>query len=430
MEDKKYLKDILLEKDYQLMPGKLNYIQAPCGCGKTTAFFEKLITDFRYKKKIVYLVDTNMLEDAMIQEHNDKVKIYDSSWRETLSFRDFKNTKEKVIIMSYQKFGLLLQAYPSMLKDIDLVVIDEAHQLLIYSNRDKDKLKTEYEYTREYNVLEASKLLNGCSYLAYNLPNFLNEYNTVFLLMTATPSKIINHDPYKDCLYDVLQGERLEGYTYDNEVKFDNIKNVFSNITPSIKDIQGKMLVYSQTINSCKILQDSFRDMGLRAVCLWSLNNRKEPMSREQKRVRDYVIKNKSIPREYDVLIINDAYITGWNLQDKQLEVQTVIVNSTDYDTITQVRGRVRHSIETLMYRDSGVITKITSVPDKFLEVDLFPKDIQELVRDCDLYRHNGKLIKWNGIKKMLIATGKYEIATRRIYINKKKTTVHRIVEI
>ncbi|MFR9069395.1 MAG: hypothetical protein ACLVIU_03440, partial [Paraclostridium sp.] len=57
-------------------------------------------------------------------------------------------------------------------------------------------------------------------------------------------------------------------------------------------------------------------------------------------------IKRGILPKNIDVLIINAAYETGWNLYDDK--IQHVVVDDIKDYTQIQARNRVRHDIKKL----------------------------------------------------------------------------------
>lgn len=423
MTYKKYLSDIMKKENIGLLDGKINLIISPTGTGKTTYFFKSLINEYNNKRRIVYLVDTNMLEDAMLEEYGEYMNVYDKQWRTGKVFNGFGfigTDNNNVIVMSYHKFGFLIQQYPSVLSELDLIVVDEAHNLLRYSSIGINKLKDDYEFATEGNINIASTLLNGCNYLAHNIPNFLKQYNIKWLFMTATPNRVINHIEYQELIHDVLEENTLLGYKNNNIIKFTDVRNGI-NVLPKNKN--NKILAYAQTIKQCKYIESELTAKGFNCITLWSRNNHDYPMSKEQLLAREYIIKNKKLPISIDVLIINDAYETGWNLDD--INVNTVICNTSNADTITQVRGRIRHDIDTLLHRDNTTQIKIDTVPYEFLNVDLYKCDIIHLEKHYNMYDAYGRLIKWKRIKNMILNTNKYKITTVRKMINGKRHTVN-----
>ena len=83
---------------------------------------------------------------------------------------------------------------------------------------------------------------------------------------------------------------------------------------------------------------------GLNSAYLVSENK----MSPTQKQLKQYIIEHKQLPEELDVLIINSAYCTGWDLED--VSVQTYFYHAkTDHyneEERYQSKNRIRHSIQ------------------------------------------------------------------------------------
>lgn len=420
MEKKReFLSEVISNKGFKIKNGKLNLIISPTGTGKTTYFFNELSKQYKQKYRIVYLVDTNMLEASMLFKYNDKMKEYDKSWFNELKFDCVKN-EDKIVVMSYQKFGLLLKHNDKILNDIDLLVIDEAHNLLKYSDMDTKKLINDFTYAREDDIKYALQYLNGCSNLAYNITRYIDRYNLDVVMMTATPDRIINHKPYSNYLYEVLEGYEILGYNSKRTIKIDNIKNAYKFISQyKSKNKDCKILCYSRTIESCKNIEESFKSIGLKPIVLWSLKNESHPMSNEQLLTRQLIIKTEEIPYPYDSLIINDAYQTGWNLNDSDCNL--VLINTSDNDTIIQVKGRVRHDIDVLMTKSNYVEMYVNEVPSDFLNRLLNNDDKNLLVKHFDLYNKNGRPIKWRGIKEKILNSGKYKITSSKPVIDGKR---------
>lgn len=417
-----FLSNVIKEKGFELKKDKLNLIISPTGTGKTTYFFNVLSQQYENKHRIVYLVDTNMLEDAMLSEYGDVMRDYNKSWFNELKFDSIEDDN-KIMVMSYQKFGLLLKRNDKILKNIDLIVIDEAHNLLKYSDMDMKKLSKDFTYANEDDIKAALQYLNGCSNLTYNITRYIDNYDIDILMMTATPQRILEHKPYKNYIYEVLQGYQLQGYTDNYILTIDNIKNAYKYIEEYKKlNKDTKILCYSQTIDSCRVIEENFKRIGLRPIVLWSKNNTNNIMNSEQITARDYLIKNRELSSAYDSLIVTGAYETGWNLDDDK--VNLVVVNTSDKDTIIQVRGRVRHDIDVLIHKSSYSKTYINEVPKEYLNIPLTTKEKNLLVKHFDLYNSKGRIIKWRGIKEKIINSGKYQIISKSIRTSEKKNPI------
>ena len=155
-----------------------------------------------------------------------------------------------------------------------------------------------------------------------------------------------------------------EDFTY----KYSNYRNLGYHL----KAFNGfklgqKALIYTDRITTALDMVNISKECNLKSIALWSMNNKKYPMSEEQKSVRESILTTGIIPDDIDVLIINGSYETGINIKDKNIEL--VIVNSTDVDTQIQARSRVRKDIKALLLKSNNMIDDIkVVVPEKYLD--------------------------------------------------------------
>lgn len=95
--------------------------------------------------------------------------------------------------------------------------------------------------------------------------------------------------------------------------------------------------MYVDTIKKSLEVREKLELNGFNVACLWSINNERK-MDNLSRKVRDHIVENEEIPQYVDVVIINAAYETGYNIFDKENMAQTVIVHSRNSEVITQVR--------------------------------------------------------------------------------------------
>src|SRR5699024_3609755 len=140
---------------------------------------------------------------------------------------------------------------------------------------------------------------------------------------------------------------------------YTNIDNVINELRKNDLTEDNKILMYIETIKKSIEVKEKFQANGFNVASLWSINNEKE-MDNLSKKVREHIIEHEEIPEYADVVIINAAYETGYNIFDKQENAQTVIVHSRNSEVITQVRGRIRHDINSLVtLNQAGTIAQI-----------------------------------------------------------------------
>lgn len=430
---REYLSDVIRERNCILKEDTVNLIVAPCGCGKTTFFINELVP--RYKdKSVIYLVDTTNLKEALLESHHNIFKELTNEYDLTIN--------KGIRIATYSQFGSWLiqedvlntlkmnanyklgkeeyQLATSILKSIDLVVCDEAHNLIKYAKIGKNKYNKakgidninteEQKQVNDY----ISERFNGCAYLVNHLLDLQKDNGFMAVLMSATPDRISKHPLFEGKVHNVLGGYIPRGYTEEHKIPFKHWKNI------SVDDIVGKALIYTSQISSIKKIEEYFSNMGFNAKGIWSINSSTK-MSDIQEHIRHKAVKEGTL-EEIDILIINDAYETGWNLLDT--DVQTVIINSSDSDVIVQARGRCRHNITKLYYRQPDGEENPLVIPDNYLDIPLTKIEKDSLVGELKVVNREGKLVKWTSIKNRLNKEGLYLIRDTQIRINGKQTKV------
>ena len=111
MVEGKYLSEALTYTE--IVRGRLNMVVAATGQGKTTMATETLPQKLNItnKARVLYLIDTNMGRDMLA--------------RKDILQTEFPPQENKIIIMTYAKFGALLKTYKIWSSMFDLIVADE-----------------------------------------------------------------------------------------------------------------------------------------------------------------------------------------------------------------------------------------------------------------------------------------------------------------
>lgn len=185
------------------------------------------------------------------------------------------------------------------------------------------------------------------------------------------------------------------------------------------------MLVYTDRITTVNDIVKTCFNEGVRAVGLWSLNNKENAMSTHQLEVLESVVKEGVIPDNIDILIINASLQTGINIKNNTID--WVLVNSTNKTTQIQARSRVRKDIDRLYLKsDDAQISNDIELDEKWLNRPLTSKDKQELCNELEQYDERGRLKKWKSISKELIELG-FNIKDSRLS-DAKRTSVSTII--
>lgn len=373
--------------------GSNNLILAPVGSGKTTLIKERLAKDV--EGVILMLVSNNFLKDSTSPQDIEEKKRRGERTYTTQHREVFGEGKHKIYTMSFAEFGERISLNDYCFKDVSQIHCDEIHSLPEYkSYGNNDGLTHAIRYL--FNPQEGKQIFY-----------YTATYENLRRLERMKPGtlqhvKTFNYLNYPGIVkYIELFNEKF-GHINQLRIKFKEISEDF-------KVYGYKGLIYTKKIETMKVISEMLKEEGFNPLMLWSINNKENIMSDKQLQAREEIIKTKRIPNEYDFLIINGAMREGWDLHDER--VGLVIVNSTSETDIVQVRGRVRMNIPKLIYRCEGSEVeniKIGPILDKFnvINKELNTKDKNKLVENLGIYRADGKLVRWNGVKQIIENNG------------------------
>lgn len=405
----------------KIIGGIINLIESPCGTGKTTFFINEVVKKAKNKERILYLVDTSVLEESLLNKYDEFLKPYDSSVKGTMQYNEdqlpdhgfgvqLKESKYKdnrAICMTYAKFAYEVSRSDdkNFLNNIKFICCDEVHNLAKYIGFNL-QLGAKKEETVLYKALE--KIVEGTD---------KGIFKTLF--MTATPYRITNllKDNFNYTCNKIVSENELRGYLFNSQSVYTNINNILKELRKPDLDGDNKILMYVETIKKSEEVREKLEHNGFNVACLWSINNERK-MDNFSRKVREHIIEHEEIPEYVDVVIINAAYETGYNIFDKENLAKTVIVHSRSSEVITQVRGRIRHDIESLVtlnqngtietIKRDGTVTELCPTKiEKFIDIPLTRDKKDELVLELNLLNgSNGRQLKWTTIKKILIENG------------------------
>lgn len=124
----KYLSELVTPD--MLVKDKLNIIKAPTGSGKTyfaLTAIPAMLTDAVHK--VVYLIDTINGKEQLLRNYNAR-PIYRSWVGEVSEEGIFFVGDERIVIITYAKFGHLLDQEPDFHTHFDYIICDELHSLI------------------------------------------------------------------------------------------------------------------------------------------------------------------------------------------------------------------------------------------------------------------------------------------------------------
>ena len=402
MKDGKFLSQAL---EYcEIIRGRLNMVVAATGQGKTTMATQELPQKLNIKNKtrILSLIDTNMGRDMLAR-------------KDIIQTTFPPKEEDKIIVMTYAKFGTLLKTYDIWSSMFDLIVADEFHNLYKYTKIDMARMiKANPDFSPETLSMMLSR--ERANYKAMEAIKRWSKSNALYVVaMTATPEVFLEKDKELDELIQVIQSkEKLIAYEILARFTYTNAEEV---LVESAQDGE-KRLIFTHTIKQANEFKQLVEDNTKRkALALWSNSNyNAPPLTFEQLSARRYIIENESFPDDLDDLIFTEAFSTGWNLADDR--VTTTIVHTSNNALIKQVCGRNRQDIKKLyLYDSEGSLNKKKenkkkekelekdwSIPSSFLNRELNTQERNKLIEEI------GYPKKWTSFKKWIESSGKYNL--------------------
>jgi len=396
MNEKKFLSYFLEDKHLE----NNTLVVSPTGSGKTYYIFNDLIKRGRY----LYLCDNENLKTVI----EEKERTF-SNRKKIEGFNDFS-----VEIMCYKEFGRKVRYDNSVVNEYETIVCDEIHNLIDYQT------------------------FNNDVELSHAIKELFKRYDkTRIVYFTATPYylEVLEKDyPALAEILDVIdfsKNKEIRRYINKREAYINHLSQVqfqLDEYKQSFEYANLKCLIFTREISAMKSLEKMCKDRNLRPICIWSRNNKDMEMNLEQLKVRDYLLKNGSLPEPYNVLIINRALETGVNITDKDMNL--AIVNTTNLTQQIQVRGRIRHDIDLLVVR-----TKEQKLPDvkveldeKYLNVELTKDEVSEIIISMQLKNKKNKFVTVTKFREIL-EKYKYKVEIKRKTVNYIKTTYYIISE-
>jgi hypothetical protein len=443
-DNKLWLSEAMKEFNKKFEKNKLNILNGHAGSGKSKFIFDDFLTNTKsyvegFNKnlcnnldRVLYVCDTNMLKSSILKETEEKciTKLLETGdLKQAMKNKGLKAQVEGDIgyikVITYSTFSFLLKNEASrtiLLKYYDCIIMDEMQNLFKYANRfdsEKNKIDTYGSIIELLPKISKSVLAIGISATPHR----------IYKIIRLREIKITTKTTFNE-----LELKRIKNHTNKYPYTFAYMINQIKwlcNIVDYVKNkYKLKILIYTNTVDSCEKYKSMLTEYGYNVEWLCSVNNKitneetgkKEiRMSGEQLEIRENLINTGLLPDDLDVLIVNGAYETGWNLRDER--VQMVIIDDLDYDTQIQARNRIRHNIEYFRYKvpvdSDGIILEYDQynnvyrteygvghpllamdIEEKYIGVKLSKEDKGYLVSKYALRWFDQKDINWQTFKK------------------------------
>ena len=404
----KFLSEVFALEDFSR--NTINVLSDSTGSGKTTLAFN-LINSIPNAKSL-YLIDTTNGKESLLERkdteqftdiwkdyiqskliHLDDLKPEQVISEITIIFEKFQN---KTVVMTYQQLGKLLQQYENFLKYLDIIILDEAHNLIKYFYMERGKLLAQFQQSNPYATKQqkSAYLDLTCSlYQVIKQLSNISQYNNYTIALSATPNKFLEF--IKELQINVKQIQTdVELVSYENlQTKY------YSNLEIQLLNLpeNEKAIVYIPNIIQMKKMQNLINSRtNHNAIAIWSIHNKQHQMSQFQLNVREHIKVEKNLPEEISILIINKSYETSINIYDE--EIHNLIIHTSEDDTITQIRGRLRQDLPLLLLKYKANKEFEIKLDEKWLNRKLFAEQQEKLVEEINLTLNNRKV----GIRKIV----------------------------
>ena len=388
MKEGLHLSDALELERPQYERGRLNLINAQTGQGKTTAAIHTIPEQLGIEpQRCLILIDTTMGEEEKIALDECQM------WGEKL---------DKPYILNYQKFGAMVKRGEISAAMFDYVACDEIHNLIKYVRIDEANIwKRNPESDREVICLLLSR--ESLSYVAIDTLFHWAELQGVWWFgLTATADNLEKWPRLKNYINEIQIQEQLMAYEVFQKYEYSDV-HVLLRANPEVK-----RLIFVPTIEQGEqFAREIQENTGRNVMNLWSRNSTRI-MSAGQLDTVEYLKNKHCYPDNIDDIILTEAYATGWNLIDDN--VQIVIVHSGNKDIQIQFPGRKRGDWQIqynynsqLASNDKRLSRKQQAreliaetkweIPERYLNRKLVKEDKEELIREI------GYPKKWTSLK-------------------------------
>lgn len=377
-----------------LKKGQANIVVAPCHSGKTTAAVTRIAPLASALEKVLFLIDTTAGKQALL--NRDETARYTQKWLNEIKSEWWGEllAGNGIRVMTYHQLGYQLQDHPDFMENIEVVVCDEMHNLIKFLNIERAQNKK--------SIAEGwGSMGNPCEIALDELCRISAKQDNVPLVVIITATiNAVSKELHS-------RGVPTEYFDYSQKAYCDRSQNIvyYDKLSQVLDDLgDNRAIIYVPTINAMKEAA-LYADDGWRNICcLWGLHNTDHVMTEQQLQVRDAILATRRIPDDVDLLFINAAYETSINIDNE--DYRTVIVHSSNPDVHTQVRGRLRHDIDTLYLHDSNHEHVSDYFPEEYLDKFLTTKETKAIAEKMNLRNSNGQMLKWPSVRDKLANDG------------------------
>lgn len=396
MKGSKYLSELITEP-IMLRKRYINLIDANTSAGKTYFALTALPKWAGSPEKVLYLIDTSngeyrLLENTLTISRAD----FELANYNNKAWGEFANlAKGKMPVMTYAGFGSVVGEFerrkaPAFWKRFEYIVCDEIHNLLNYQrfgNRGNE------------NLARAEKALL----------DIVNSGKATVIGLSSTSSNVRKRFG-KLCRDVPYNRSELRTYETTKIVSYTGIETILAQIPPHSTGI-----AYTSQIAQIQKTIEIAKNYGIRACGFWSINASK-PMDDSALALREYVLKEETIPEDVDLIVINRSTETSVKIQSVKRSVDYMIIHDSNPEIQAQVRGRYCGDLGTLYLHTQDMKDNrkiIVPPPAQYLYVWLDKAQKDKLCEILNLRNERGQLYKWTTVYQSLREAG-YDIEQKR----------------
>lgn len=284
-------------------------------------------------ERILYLVPTNFLKGDILKSFPRETEAIDSGGI-VLTGAGFVS---KVVVACFGQIGNWLLDGNSIDCVFDLVVVDEADQLIKWSLCHQGNILV-WDWLKEIRGRTAVCCATGT-------PEVLLDYvaeSTQYKFIDVTPNFPVN-----------LKSKNIQ------VVKNSSASTVLKTINPNP---ENKYLIYIQSARRCEELCSKYQNewgsgfiiskyqekLNKEGVPICNVMESQKVLDKEDPGkeigLREYLTLYDELPPGMNALFINDAAVAGINIEDPN--IKSVVAESLDIATALQARGRIRHDVD------------------------------------------------------------------------------------
>ena len=256
--------------------------------------------------RILFLVDTTALKDQLIQEYPDNCIEADELWERHSNTWTIENNK-KIGVMCYQYLGTkILKDKMDFLDEIDVICWDECDSIFDFATQAFVKARKTDFARKDASNAEVLAAIQQYSTKKEYMPlvllgaweKFIEVGRIMCIGLSASPERAYAY--YKSLVSASYQGKLEMGYRVAQDIYFCNIMEHVQHLTP---ETGRGYWCFSPFIEPNQRLLKAAQERGFNAIELHSPNNLSKPMTPEQMRVYDTIVKTEIISASHTMFI-------------------------------------------------------------------------------------------------------------------------------